>query len=582
MEELNLNQLEVGEWYEVKPSSGWIGWLHKHVKIINGNQANGTTITTRLWSNHCEDYTWCSGYTFRKATKEQLKSVLPKDHPDYPIENSDYKWMLMLEDNAGGNRYNKGEIIEIVVFKECIKEFWYNATGTRCNTLVRIAEGKIKPFLTKEAAQEYWDKLNQSKPVEKPIETPKTKQLSDLKKGDWVKHIIPSNASFILNHLYKLDRDWDSQEGLVLNAQNRGDGYSPHNTNNFTVPTQQEIETWEKSLIKDEPKEFVLPEKWCIKVLGGSKNNPEIYQWRLKNSPGGPWQNDGYLNEVGYHSSMKPVDCIEITFEQFEKYVLKSKVTVEDKPKEDMKTIPKYWYIENKYQEVRDYLADTYNEFCIKSWNNYEYVGFDGTSAHKGCHGFCSLNHVENGATKITVEQFREYFLSKPKEVQQDDYSWWCELEAGDVIESLTDLTTKRKKGDLFTVFSNRNGIVYYAPNYNSCSPSEWKLISKAKDVKTTVAKDQLGGHVFNTQALIQHRDIADVWREVYPQYTHMMLPPLVGKVSPVPNNSQKYIMGVDPADGVSAQVYSWGIQQLPQPEETEIVPISKYFKIRN
>lgn len=635
MEELNLNQLEVGEWYEMGSNNTWKGWFHKHKEIASGDEAVASELCQLEAGGVLkkQTYTWCSGYTFRKATKEQLKSFLPKDHPDCPIENSDYKWLLILQENIDRTDFEKGAIAEIDRLNGNsfrMKRFGYDIM------LSGLAEGKIKPFLTKEDAEKYWDSINV-----KPVETPKAKQLSDLKKGDWVKFIFDFGTSnFKENNLYKLTRDWDNGDALIIDDNGNSNGFGNRNIANFTVPTQQEIETWEKSLIKDEPKEFVLPEKWCIKVLGGSKDNPEIYQWRLKNSPyGGNWESDGYLNEIGYHSPNKPDACPEITLEQFEKYVLKSKIIVEDKPKEDMKTIPKYWYIENKYQEVRDYLADTYNESCIKNWT-FDFIGWDESPCHKGCHGFRSADEYAAEATKITIEQFREYFLKKPKEVPQDDkysilkegeyytcfgkhdkdkkvvfrfksmgddnfiqtqfhlvtgiervfrkdsrindlhqadlrkatqdeidwlddcikagkfieefpkfhrvitetnktpqddYSWWYELEAGDVIESLTDCKPSRNKGEKFTVLENDKGYVSYTNLCSSYAKEEWKLISKAKD-------------------------------KVKEHSTHR----IETTITTSPNWYETSINDKPIA------------QFCPQPEETEIVPISKYFKIRN
>ena len=526
-EELNLDQLEVGEWYELKGSANWLKWFSKHKGIHDGDCETSSEFIQQSsglgFKKHA--YTWCSGYTFRKATKEQLKSFLPKDHPDYPIDKKDYKWILFLEDRVTSTNFEKGEIDEI-------RTYLSDINVKKCNYIISgraVENGSVKLFKTKEEAQNYWDKLNQSEPVE----TPKTKQLSDLKKGDWVKFIFNENTSnFKKGDLYKLNRDWDNGAALIIDAKGNGNGFGNDNLVNFTVPTQQEIDTWEKSLIKDEPKEFVLPEKWCIRV-GMCSDNKLISDWRITTGFGSWVGSVGYLNYSGLFSNDKP-NYTEITFEQFEKYVLKAKVTVEDKPKEDMKTIPKYWYIENKYQEVRDYLADTYNESCIKNWT-FDFIGWDESPFHKGCHGFRIVDGYVEKATKITIEQFREYFLKKPKEVSQDDYSWWSELEVGDVIESLSEKGSLRQVGDKFTIIKVEEQRVYYQEHTFSDNATTWKLISKAKD---KVKEPSI------------HR--------------------IETTITTSPNWYEKSINDEPIA------------QFCPQPEETEIVPISKYFKIRN
>ncbi len=78
--------------------------------------------------------------------------------------------------------------------------------------------------------------------------------------------------------------------------------------------------------------------------------------------------------------------------------------------------LPKYWFIENKYIEVRKYLSNKYKSNMM-DWGIgfYDYIGYDGSTNNGGC--FCitkndyktnSIFHFHNNATKITIEQFRE------------------------------------------------------------------------------------------------------------------------------------------------------------------------------
>jgi len=257
-------------------------------------------------------------------------------------------------------------------------------------------------------------------------------------------------------------------------------------------------------------------------------------------------------------------------------------VKVEEEPKEDTKSIPKYWYIENKYQEVRDYLADAYNEPFIKNWIDCIYIGFDGSNNHSGCQGFGCSMLAENNAIKITIEQFREYFLNKPKEVKQDDYSWWNGLEAGDVIESLIDLKPHRSKGEQFTVLKIVNGKVFYKDFSASAKKEEWKLISKAKDKKVEMKPDysncpkvsfeelQIGSKFVNIKYntdirtvtaknvdAIYYSDSDGKNQELHKEYWYILDCRLISH----PTSEYKVI---------------------PEPEVLEMVPIDKYFKIRN
>ena len=72
----------------------------------------------------------------------------------------------------------------------------------------------------------------------------------------------------------------------------------------------------------------------------------------------------------------------------------------------------KYWFIENKYPEVREYLAEKYKVKGIIIWRQ-ECVGFDGCSYHNECHG-APRNSFYNDAKEITIEQFREMTNQEP------------------------------------------------------------------------------------------------------------------------------------------------------------------------
>lgn len=100
-------------------------------------------------------------------------------------------------------------------------------------------------------------------------------------------------------------------------------------------PTLITLEQWD-SIVN--PKEFVLPEKWCIKV--GRNSTPiEVYNWRcsLSDSSGYNWYDEGFIKSDssrdgyrGQHVEEKPLTHTEITFDQFKQYVLKQTDKMED------------------------------------------------------------------------------------------------------------------------------------------------------------------------------------------------------------------------------------------------------------
>jgi len=91
--------------------------------------------------------------------------------------------------------------------------------------------------------------------------------------------------------------------------------------------------------------------------------------------------------------------------EHWELYVEKSK---------SEEQIPKYWFIENKYPEVRGYLANKYDVKSIIDWH-YDYIGFDDCKSNNGVHGCMHTNSFFNNAKEITFEYFKKHIYTKPE-----------------------------------------------------------------------------------------------------------------------------------------------------------------------
>jgi len=67
-----------------------------------------------------------------------------------------------------------------------------------------------------------------------------------------------------------------------------------------------------------------LPKQWCIKVE--EDNTPiEVLKWRIydKDRRGsGIWNCNGWIDNTGYCSSYLPLDCDEISLNDFKRLVL--------------------------------------------------------------------------------------------------------------------------------------------------------------------------------------------------------------------------------------------------------------------
>ena len=101
-----------------------------------------------------------------------------------------------------------------------------------------------------------------------------------------------------------------------------------------------------------------------------------------------------------YLNSAKSIkSTLEISFEEFDF--------------EEEFVLPKKWYIENEYQDVRDYLSKTYNSDDIKRWF-YDYIGWVGSLYYNGCFSDWNENEfIKREATKISYDQFKKYILKE-------------------------------------------------------------------------------------------------------------------------------------------------------------------------
>ena len=120
---------------------------------------------------------------------------------------------------------------------------------------------------------------------------------------------------------------WISHENNSFSGGGFGyDKYIP----NIRKATSEETEAYNNGIrnIKDINKEFVLPEKWCVKVT--KENRKVLSKWRESGEIGCMSEKEfspGYIySPKGFWSSYLNEDYTEITFEQFKQYVLKEEV----------------------------------------------------------------------------------------------------------------------------------------------------------------------------------------------------------------------------------------------------------------
>lgn len=170
-----------------------------------------------------------------------------------------------------------------------------------------------------------------------------------------------------------------------------------------------------------------LPKRWF--VLYSSREEFDIINKKFNKG----WYYHETTNTNGYHngsfdnnwvgredpSELKKEEFEQITFEEFENLVIKE-IEKENTPVEETK-LPKYWFIKNSYQQVRDYLAELTSQKHIKHWG-YPYIGMDGCGGNKGIHGTGCKTSFYNDARELTIEEFQQMIKNNTSDPQYEIY----------------------------------------------------------------------------------------------------------------------------------------------------------------
>lgn len=194
--------------------------------------------------------------------------------------------------------------------------------------------------------------------------------------------------------------------------------------------------------------EFVLPEKWCIKVTPeDSKPSNPIYKWRGVVSPNGchHWYSCGYLlGNNGWWNDEIPYGYEEITKEQFNKYVIKKLKSKVEQPAKGGGEVPEKvsFYVrytpvftEDVYNALMEYSIDVCKDGIVRGFaDNYKglkenkYFVCDNYglnhSSYLPNHGRYSYgvdNNPQRCAKELTVEEVKELIKDylKPKEMDK-------------------------------------------------------------------------------------------------------------------------------------------------------------------
>lgn len=213
-------------------------------------------------------------------------------------------------------------------------------------------------------------------------------KMSEFKKGDYIVQLYKTKSVYLsYNFCYKQSENKDRLcveiDNVDKNTLSSYVYYSEPNT--WRYATKQEIEEYDRlgkpydvSILK---KEFILPEKWYIKV---TPENAEILnEWKQKVNPGS-YNAEGcrYVNWAGV-GRMGVKEGEEITFDQFKKYVLKDEIKPKELTVDDLVEGEIYYVINNNKEWICEFSGIKNNNIkssgSIAKFNTYYSSGLWGT-----------------------------------------------------------------------------------------------------------------------------------------------------------------------------------------------------------
>lgn len=180
--------------------------------------------------------------------------------------------------------------------------------------------------------------------------------------------------------------------------------------------------------------------KWCVKVT--EENREVIYQWKLNNTEFSSYTKPNYcVFSDGTWSAGVPDGIIELTFEQFEKYVLKSKES------KDMKKIIGYKTPFDLFNgEVK--AGFIYKPLASKNNKYYAPVNFEGR---------VGLSHLN--LPKEIVEQWEPVYEETSKELYFGKVKFT--IKKGDNFATTEyGKVTKEEISKVFEYFNNPPALV--------------------------------------------------------------------------------------------------------------------------
>lgn len=280
-------------------------------------------------------------------------------------------------------------------------------------------------------------------------------------------------------------------------------------------------------------KSFTLPEKWCVKV-NADATPKNVRTWR-----GDSWVDEGYINYKRIWDKEIVKGETEITYEQFYEYIFKPWKPWEEKETAVNFVLPEKYCVAH-HKDVADYINKT--DSCSNFSEDLQLYSHFPKYKNVRCY-----KTVQDGYTKISIEQFREHVLTPMKTIEQKTPSTfvlpdaWCVAveknnEPSEVYEWRDTVhgpwsnkgyinscgyhsTTKQKEFQLITFYQFVEHVLkpYRLKREEEAKIHYAKLKSTTQDVILKFDSDSKKSDTTFTlpekYCVVHHRDVADYLR---------------------------------------------------------------------
>jgi len=332
---MEINDLAIGKWYETVPNGYMKPLVLKHNCLTADSIYHGRFIE----KSNVENNDWWKTAVLL-TDLEEIQQFLPENHVDNKkskeVELVVGQWIEFNSYQSNGSK----NIIKIKQIHEngdisgnpWLHQTYMNGSGTWT---------KANMFNIKSASmKEVYEYFPEERPKEQSIEFPKDGKCTTLDQR-LLKYLVARPYTKVVGN--------EKRESAIGVAWNSGSHWFYLGSSEKPEYTLAQLEPFLKDIPMDKPKELTsLPEKWCIRALNNEQFSiikpyfqklKSHYKDYIVSSPNNGWSNREIDNYTINIDVFLRDGYIELTLDQFRKWVLKEEIKQEIPMKEE------YWII---------------------------------------------------------------------------------------------------------------------------------------------------------------------------------------------------------------------------------------------